>query len=73
MSESGKAIFLSYAHEDAVVARRMVEALRGVGCEVWFDEHELRGGDSWDAKIRQQIKECALFLAVISKQTNERG
>ncbi len=44
MSDSGKAIFLSYAHEDVVVARRLADALRGVGCEVWFDEHELRGG-----------------------------
>ncbi|MGY8720217.1 MAG: hypothetical protein ACKVI3_20835 [Verrucomicrobiia bacterium] len=26
------------------MARRLADALRGVGCEVWFDEHELRGG-----------------------------
>lgn len=30
------------------------------------------GGDSWDAKIRQQIRECALFLPVISQQTDAR-
>lgn len=26
----------------------------------------LRGGDAWDAKIRRQIKKCALFAPVIS-------
>jgi hypothetical protein len=32
---------------------------------VWFDESELRGGDAWDAKIRRQINECALFMPII--------
>ncbi len=67
------AIFLSYAREDAAAARRIAEALRAAGLEVWFDENELRGGDSWDAKIRRQIDACALFLPVISRHTQERG
>ncbi len=40
--------------------------------EVWFDQSELRGGDAWDAKIRKQIKECALFVPVISGTTQAR-
>ena len=40
--------------------------------EVWFDQSELRGGDQWDAKIRTQIKACALFLPVISATTQAR-
>jgi TolB-like protein/Tfp pilus assembly protein PilF len=72
MTEPAKAVFLSYAREDAASARRIAEALRAAGLEVWFDENELRGGDSWDAKIRRQIRECALFLPVISTQTQAR-
>ena len=72
MSESSKAIFLSYAREDSGAARRIAEALRASGLEVWFDENELRGGDAWDAKIRRQIRECALFLPVISATTQGR-
>lgn len=67
-----KAIFLSYARDDAAAARRLAEALRSSGLEVWFDENELRGGDSWDAKIRKQIDECALFIAIISRHTDTR-
>ncbi|MDI1337509.1 MAG: TIR domain-containing protein, partial [Lacunisphaera sp.] len=73
MTDTNKAVFLSYARDDAAAARRIAEALRASGLEVWFDENELRGGDTWDAKIRQQIDACALFIPVISSHTQERG
>jgi TolB-like protein/cytochrome c-type biogenesis protein CcmH/NrfG len=73
MSESAKAVFLSYARDDAAAARRVAEALRSSGLEVWFDENELRGGDAWDAKIRKQINDCTLFVALISQHTEERA
>ena len=68
-----RAVFLSYASQDAEAARRICEALRAAGVEVWFDQSELVGGDQWDAKIRRQIKECALFVPVISANTQARG
>ncbi|MDP2138046.1 MAG: TIR domain-containing protein, partial [Candidatus Didemnitutus sp.] len=73
MSDPTKAVFLSYAHDDAGAARRIADALRNAGLVVWFDENELRGGDSWDQKIRTQIKQCALVLPVISANTQSRG
>ncbi len=66
------AVFLSYASQDAESVLRIAEALRAVGIEVWFDKDELTGGDAWDLKIRKQIKECALFVPVISATTNAR-
>jgi tetratricopeptide (TPR) repeat protein len=66
------AVFLSYASQDAVAAKRICEALRGKGVEVWFDQSELRGGDAWDQSIRKQIKNCALFIPVISAHTQTR-
>ncbi len=73
MSESVKAIFLSYASEDADAAQCICDALRTAGLEVWFDRSELRGGDAWDATIRKQVKECALFVPLISANTDARG
>ncbi len=67
-----QAVFLSYASQDAAAVRRIAEALRADGVEVWFDQDELVGGDAWDAKIRRQIGECALFLPVISASTQAR-
>src|SRR6202167_4658747 len=68
-----RGVFLSYAREDTEGARRIADALRGFGVEVWFDQSELRGGDAWDAKIKGQIRECALFVAIISANTQARG
>ncbi len=73
MSDSSKAVFLSYAREDTDAARRIADALRSHGVEVWFDQSELRGGDAWDAKIRKQINDCTLFLPIISSHTQARG
>ena len=72
MSDATKAVFLSYAREDTDAARRIAEALRSHGVEVWFDQNELRGGDAWDGKIRKQINDCALFLPIVSQRTQER-
>jgi TolB-like protein len=72
MNTTTKAIFLSYASQDAEAARRICDALRAVGLDVWFDQSALRGGDSWDASIRQQIKACALFVPIISSNTQAR-
>ena len=69
---SAAAIFLSYASQDADTARRICDALRAAGLEVWFDQSELRGGDAWDASIKKQIKECALFVPMISASTDAR-
>ncbi len=68
-----RAVFLSYAREDTPAAQRIADALRTHGVEVWFDQSELRGGDVWDQKIRRQIKECALFVPIISGKTQARG
>jgi TolB-like protein/Tfp pilus assembly protein PilF len=72
MSETGRAVFLSYASQDAAAAKRICDSLRAAGVEVWFDQNELVGGDAWDAKIRGHIRECALLVPVISRTTQAR-
>jgi TolB-like protein len=72
VTESKNAIFLSYASEDAAPAQRLCATLRAAGIEVWFDQSELRGGDAWDQKIRREIRDCALFMPIISANTQGR-
>jgi TIR domain len=72
MPNASQAVFLSYASQDAQAAARICQGLRAAGFEVWFDRSELRGGDAWDASIRRQVKECALFVPIISASTNAR-
>jgi TolB-like protein/Tfp pilus assembly protein PilF len=73
VTEPSRAVFLSYASQDADAAQRICEALRAAGIEVWFDQSELRGGDAWDQSIRKQIKTCALFMPIVSRNTHARG
>jgi TolB-like protein/Flp pilus assembly protein TadD len=67
-----RAVFISYASEDALAARRICEALRHAGIAVWFDASELRSGDVWDRKIRREVQECVLFVPLISVNTASR-
>jgi adenylate cyclase len=73
VTDPGKAVFLSYASQDAEAARHLCNAMQTAGIEVWFDQSDLRGGgDAWDASIRRQIKACALFIPIISRHTHTR-
>jgi TolB-like protein len=67
-----RAVFISYASQDAQAAARICDALRAAGIEVWFDRSELRGGDAWDRQIHERIHDCRLFIAVISANTEAR-
>ena len=73
MADGRNAVFLSYASQDAEAARGICESLRAAGIEVFFDQSELRGGDAWDQKIRAQVRDCELFLPIISKSTQARA
>jgi len=72
VTETSGAVFLSYASQDAAAAARICDALRAAGIEVFFDQSALRGGDDWDRQIREHIRSCALFIPLISIQTQSR-
>lgn len=72
MMAAKSTLFLSYASQDAVVAANIGETLRAAGFDVWFDQSELRGGDAWDQLIRRRIRDCALFVPIISAHTQSR-
>jgi TolB-like protein/Tfp pilus assembly protein PilF len=72
VTEPSHAVFLSYASQDVQAAQRIADALRAAGIEVWFDQSELRGGDAWDQKIRRELRDCTLFIPVISANTATR-
>jgi len=71
-SRAGRAVFLSYAHEDREAARALKNALEQNCIDVWLDERELRGGDDFERKIGHQIDRCAAFVPIISQQTEAR-
>ena len=60
-------LFISHASEDkADFVETLVEALRYVGFEVWYDKYELTIGDSLLQKISQGLRECDYGVVVLS-------
>jgi len=63
---------MSYAREDASSAESITEALRSQGVEVWFERYQLNSGTDWEHTVRKQVRDCALFVALISANTQAR-
>jgi len=63
------AVFVSYASEDREAAERIKSALEDEGVDVFFDREQLEPGNDWETKLMRSIRQCSLFLAVLSHQT----
>ena len=67
-------VFISHASEDKdSVARPLAEALRSNGISVWYDEFELRIGDSLRRKIDKGIANSNFGIIVISRDFIHKG
>lgn len=63
-----KDLFISHASEDkASLVRPLANLLRRLGCSVWYDEFELRPGDSLTESIDRGIVTSSFGLIVLSK------
>jgi TIR domain len=58
--------FLCHATEDKALARRMAADLQRAGIETFFDEWEMRAGDSLRQKIDAGLGVCSHFIALLS-------
>ena len=65
-------IFLSYSRDDLADVRTLHDALERAGIDVWFDVNRLGSGDAWERRIQDNIRNCSLFLPIISRNAVER-
>lgn len=67
-------VFISHASEDKdVVVRQLANALRDEGLSVWYDEFELRIGDSLRQKIDRGLANSRVGLVVLSHAFLSKG
>ncbi len=67
-------VFISHASEDKdEVVRPLAEALRSEGLRVWYDEFELRIGDSLRRKIDKGLASSRFGLVVLSPSFIAKG
>ncbi len=67
-------VFISHASEDKdEVVRPLAQALQAAGLSVWYDEFELRIGDSLRRKIDRGLASSRFGIVVLSKAFFGRG
>lgn len=67
-------VFISHATEDKdAVVRPLAHALRDGGLQVWFDEFELRIGDSLRRKIDAGLSKSRFGVVVLSRSFFRKG
>ena len=59
-------VFLSHSSKDKAVVRAVAERLQKDGLEVWFDEWELKPGDSIPAKIEEGLEHSRVLVLCMS-------
>lgn len=73
MAEKKLRIFLSYAHEQKLTARKIYAALTEAGHKVFFDSESLRIGKEFHLKIINEIKTSDLVIFLISPDSVQKG
>ena len=59
-------VFISHAHVNKSVARRVLRRLTAYGAKGWLDERELRVGTALTSSIRRHIERAGMVLVVAS-------
>jgi hypothetical protein len=60
-------IFISYVREDLSQVLLLVDHLTQAGHQAWMDR-QLTGGQSWWNELMRRIRECDVFLPVLSER-----
>ena len=60
-------VFISHASQDKPFVRKLVQELEKHHLDVWFDEQEIKVGDSIVAKVSGGLKDSDYLVVVLSK------
>ena len=59
-------VFLSYSSKDIAVVRDLAKRLKADGVRVWFDEWEIKPGDSIPAKVEEGLEYSRMLVLCMS-------
>jgi hypothetical protein len=65
-------VFLSHSSKDKAVVRTVAERLRKDGLKVWFDDWEIRPGDSIPAKIEEGLEHSRVLACPAEASARRR-
>ena len=59
-------VFVSHAHTDEPLARKVTDILEQAGLEVWDGTREIMPGDNWAAKVSQALQESQAMIVLLT-------
>src|SRR5574339_925485 len=59
-------LFVSYSRKDSIAARKLIEAFKSMGQEVWVDWEAIPPAVDWLEQIFRGIEEADEFIFMIS-------
>ena len=65
-------VFLSYASEDRELAKRIAEGFTKNSIDTWWDEWEIRAGDSIRQKIDEGLRDCTHFVVLLTPNSIDK-
>jgi TIR domain-containing protein len=60
-------IFISYNRQSEPIVRSLANDIESLGHTAWFD-HELSGGQAWWEQILATVRDCSIFVFVLSPE-----
>ena len=68
--DAKRGVFVSYRRADSEAVKKFVGGLESMGLNVWWDKQDISAGD-WQHKINKGIRDCQLFLPMLSKHAQD--
>lgn len=62
-------IFLSYSHRDKKWVDEFVQKLQAVGVNVWFDQKEIRAGDTLREILEEGLRQSHSIIMILSPES----
>ena len=61
-------VFISHSHETRALAKKVSEALKRAGLDVWNYEQEILPGDNWAEKIGQALESSQAMVVLLTPE-----
>lgn len=71
MTNSNLDTFLSHAHEDRIIARKLADELKNHSFDAFVAHEDIKLGDEWESTLFERIKKCDLFIAILSNNFHQ--
>src|ERR1700676_301518 len=66
MIKKQKHIFISYHHNDAEFAKKLIKRVESDGYETWLDNSRLHGGADWRETIDIAIRNAFVLIVIMT-------